>query len=120
MNRLTKSRSFRYLFFLAYGIVLVSLLGGLPYVIFYSPPPLYRGNNPLEITFVSPDRMGQGPIETFYIILLYSFGISGLLLIQHSVQRRLSQQNYLLLITGLVLVAIAAYALFTVSSWKVY
>jgi hypothetical protein len=92
----------------------------LPYVIFYSPPSLYRGSSSLEITFVSPDRMGQGPIETFYIILFYSLGIAGLLLVQNSTRRRNLQQNYLFLITGIAFIAIAAYAFLTISSWKVY
>jgi|GEM_PF-2790815 hypothetical protein len=119
-RKLLKSKFIRYSFFLAYSVLLVSLLGSLPYVIFYSPPSLYRGSSSLEITFVSPDRMGQGPIETFYIILFYSLGIAGLLLVQNSTRRRNLQQNYLFLITGIAFIAIAAYAFLTISSWKVY
>ncbi|MEM2842145.1 MAG: hypothetical protein QW201_02455 [Thermoproteota archaeon] len=119
-KRLTKSKLFKYSLFLAYGILLISLLGGLPYVIFYAPPSLYRGSSSLEITFVSPDRMGQGPIETFYIGLFYSLGIAGLLFVQHSTQRRLLQQRYLFLLAGIALVAIAAYGLFWIGIQKYY
>jgi len=118
INKLLHNRLFRLILSIGTGVLLVILLGGVPYVLFYDPPTLYRGSSTLEISFISPDRMGQGPIEAFYVIFMYALGIGGLLLIQYSSRRRSSQLGYLT--AGILLLLISTLVLLWIGSQKPY
>jgi len=104
-----------------FSIVLIlfvsSLLAGLPYVLVYRPPLVFPANNPLGLSFIDPDRYGEGVYECFIVLVLYSFGLYGLKLLCEKLSRASLMSNVeLILILAVIFISIGL--LFLIGLWK--
>jgi len=98
--------------------VMAVLLSGWPYVLVYKPSMLYSSSSSLGATFISPDQLGEGPIEAVVVGLLYVLGLVGLYW-SYSLWNR-GRSSSPETIVALILVLISVISLYWIGTSKLY
>lgn len=113
------SESFRLkeLFYILLIAFVSLLLAGLPYVLVYRPPLIFPAYNAMRLTFIDPDRYGEGVFECFIIAALYFFGLYGMKLLYERFGK-ITTSNKSEIAFILVAVILVISMLYLISTWK--
>jgi len=118
-NQLLSSEPLRLKEFL--HVVLIAfislLLAGVPYVLVYRPPIVFPASNAMGLTFIDPDRYGEGVLECFIVAALYFSGLYGLKLLYERLDK-ITYSNKLEVALILVVVILVIGMLYLVGTWK--
>ena len=98
--------------------VLVLLLSGWSYVLVYKPRLIYGASTNIGSTFISPEQLGEGPIEALIVGLLYAMGFAGLYWSYSIYSRRRGSSPEIII--ALVLILISVISLYWIGSSKAY
>ena len=93
------------------------LLAGVPYVLVYRPPLVFPASNAMGLTFIDPDRYGEGVFECFIVAALYFSGLYGMKLLYERLDK-ITPSNKSEIALVLVAVILVIGMLYLVGTWK--
>jgi hypothetical protein len=93
------------------------LLAGFPYILVYRPPLVFSASNAMGLTFIDPDRYGEGVLECFIVAALYFSSLYGLKFLYDRFGKVTSaNKSEVALVFAVVILVIVM--LYLVGTWK--
>lgn len=93
------------------------LLAGAPYILVYHPPLVFPASNAMGLTFIDPDRYGEGVLEFFIVAALYFSGLYGIKFLYERLDK-MTPSNKSEIALVLVAVILVVGMLYLVGTWK--